>query len=532
MIEEAYCMRKIIVFMVVIALVLSFAGCNKDSGTEGEKQATTTKSENATEKGTEAQTTTVEEDPFKERVKISVLHTGLRDPEDGVIAWLGEKFNAELDMVEAPYAELNNMVNLKIASGETPDIFQLVGGDGRRMITQLAQDGVTLNISKYLDNYPNLKGYYEKRSDIKVLFGVDEDHYVFPMHFGSYAHGIVIRADWLEELGLEMPDTWEDFRNVLKEFVDKNPGGKVTSGLTVASTQFLGNILTSFAGTANSYVEIDGELHPRGDLISYRKGIKYIGDLYKEGLLIKELGTLKDDDSYAKFINGQVGAAFFSCNSTQWAKITEPLLEVNPDADPQMLLPFPKSEEGRYWDRGDGYTILEFLNGDLAEDDAKRKRIFSIFDYVNTEEGIELGLYGLEGVHHKVVDGKKVFLDNEDVKRDRIGNKFSSLIFAGNYGTRIFLEPQPVIDNCMAVDEYGILNYWVEKIPAELNDKVSGLRANTNEISTRWTMQFYLGEKDPLSDDWDEYEKEMNKAGAEELRDIVKEHGFFMDKDK
>ena len=128
-----------------------------------------------------------------------------------------------------PYVEwnggttYNEQLNLKIAAGEMPDMFNPNG-----METQLITSGALLDLTPYLETYaPNLYNLIGEEVWASVRAndptGEGKIWYIPQVIYGRNAP--MIRKDWLDNLGLEMPTTQSEMVEVLKAFRDQDPNG-------------------------------------------------------------------------------------------------------------------------------------------------------------------------------------------------------------------------------------------------------------------------------------------------------------------
>ena len=116
------------------------------------------------------------------------------------------------------------------------------------------------------------------------------------LHIVSDFH-IAINVEWLEALNLEMPKTPDEFVNVLKEFVTKDPNGNGKNdeiGFVSQMWSGISNLyeITGFTGvlTAIRYIQDGGVKWPLID-DEVKEATKWLHNLYVEGLLDKEQFT-------------------------------------------------------------------------------------------------------------------------------------------------------------------------------------------------------------------------------------------------
>jgi len=99
----------------------------------------------------------------------------------------------------------------------------------------------------------------------------------------AYAHVMFYRRDVLQQLGLDVPETWEDFRSVLqsiKEAGTMYPFG-IAYGRATDCQQWLVGVIRSFGGKI---------LDETGTKIAFNspetvEALKFVTDLYRDGLL-------------------------------------------------------------------------------------------------------------------------------------------------------------------------------------------------------------------------------------------------------
>lgn len=227
-----------------------------------------------------------------------------------------------------PYVEWNGgqtyseQLNLKIVAGEMPDIVQFVNG----METGLAKEGALLDLTDLLPEYaPHLwETVPEETWDVMRSYDPTGEGriYMTPNMIDYTRHGAMIRQDWLDKLGLEMPATQEEFVEVLRAFKTQDPNGNgqadeiPTGGRAEARWM---DYLFSMYGIAmwEGYPQwdiYDGELTYSAVTPNMRDALEFISSLYQEGLLDAE--TLMNDKAGwdGKVNSDQVGVFF------QWAE--------------------------------------------------------------------------------------------------------------------------------------------------------------------------------------------------------------------
>lgn len=114
-------------------------------------------------------------------------------------------------------------LNLYVASGSMPDVMLAMsslystGGEG------LINDEVAYDLNEFMDLMPNYEAYIDEL-DEKTRSNLYTDSGYLPavLTLGAQENvGLNIRQDWLDELGMEIPETYDELEDVLLAFKDK-----------------------------------------------------------------------------------------------------------------------------------------------------------------------------------------------------------------------------------------------------------------------------------------------------------------------
>ena len=133
--------------------------------------------------------------------------------------------------VYMPYVDWNGgqtyreQLALRVAANDTPDIFIYNGGIENSLIL----DGAVLDLTDYLPEYMPHVWEAIPSSVWEAVRANDPTGegriWMIPDVTNFTRHGAYIRTDWLEKVGMEMPDTQEELVEVLRACKDKDPNG-------------------------------------------------------------------------------------------------------------------------------------------------------------------------------------------------------------------------------------------------------------------------------------------------------------------
>ena len=172
---------------------------------------------------------------------------------------LQEVTGIKISFEHPPQGQTNEKFNLLVASDDCPDIIQYnwikyPGGPEKAI-----KDKIIVDINDYKEYAPNLFKYLDEHSDIKKLATTDSGAlFSFPFVRGDdsllVSYGLIIREDWLDDLGLEMPETIEEWETVLKAFRDKK-GAKAPLSVNWGSMAQAASFVGAYGTTVGYYID-------------------------------------------------------------------------------------------------------------------------------------------------------------------------------------------------------------------------------------------------------------------------------------
>ena len=322
-----------------------------------------------------------------------------------------------MEFIHPAIGQETEQFNLMVASGDLPDLVEFKWTNYNGGVQRAIDDGIIIPLNDYIDKYaPNFKklisdgGKYAEVYD-KGSKTDSGEYFAFPCFntgdirtFG----GPMIRKDWLDELGLEVPETMDDWTTVLRAFKEKK--GAVAP-LTGVANYFTGGD-NSFNGAYNvgKRLYLDGDKVQYGPLQSeYKEYLKIMNQWYSEGLLDKDFATNKSAMVDANITMGNSGALMGYLGSGMGRYLSQMKNE-----DPNFNLvcaPYPVLEDGGqnnfYLSEGDVGVRYLAITKDCKDPVAAVKWI----DYLYSEEGYNLVNFGIEGKTYNMVDGKPVYTD-------------------------------------------------------------------------------------------------------------------------
>lgn len=139
-----------------------------------------------------------------------------------------KKTGVTLKFTAPPTGQVKEAMNVLLASGDLPDLLEYnFLGDFPGGPEKAISDGYIVRLNDLIDQYaPNLKKYLAENPDVDKMIKTDSgSYYAFPFVRGDeylrVFQGPIIRKDWLDELGLPVPETIDEWTETLRAFKEK-----------------------------------------------------------------------------------------------------------------------------------------------------------------------------------------------------------------------------------------------------------------------------------------------------------------------
>lgn len=390
--------------LMMLGSALCMAGCKKEETSTGDTDTLTYWCKMDAGVATHAQTYN-EMEMYKKMEELTGVH---------------------IDFTHPPMGQEGEQFKLLFASNERPDLIEFSWSSYTGGPQKAIDDGMILDISEYLDYAPNFKKALEADTELaeayrKATILPSGAIYGFPtFNVGEYRTfcGPTIRKDWLDELGLEIPQTIDEWTTVLRAFKEKKG---VKTPLTGDLTYLCNSTTSSFGGAfgTGGRFYVDGDKVKYGPMEdAYKEYLAVLNQWYSEGLLDKDVATNKSTLIDAKILNGESGALIYTPIGGGIGKYMGQKEKEDPKFE-LVAAPFPVLNKGEM----NEYTIVDAdvnTSGTVAISATCKDPVAAVkwMDQWYSEEGYYLMNFGVEGISYNMVDGKPVYtdliLDNPD----------------------------------------------------------------------------------------------------------------------
>lgn len=393
-----------------------------------------------------------------------------QDQENNMVAQkIREKTGVTLKMESITTSEVEKL-NTIFASGTVPDMvnapfWSTTGGEGQ-VIKKAAMEGQILDLTPYLDKYPNVKRL--------ITTGVAKDFSEFEMNspefegkqyfiptetpdgtiesihnwnYGLYARGDILKALNVNAADIDTPEELFDLLTQIKNGDFKDIGGKsVIPAGTMHSGWSYDQFLRAWSDyNISDFREENGKLTHWTLSEDQEPRLLFMRKLLGNGLFDPEAFSNTDTTANEKLATGKL--AVFGAQPMM-DQLSKTLYKSNPEMQYELLGPF-KNKKGEIATQvetpGRGGFPIIFLSASIKDPDAALRYL----DYVNSEEGRLLAYWGIEGQTYTLENGqprwipevKQKYDDDPDKKRDD-GLNFLPGRFIGAFSSDVTW-PQP-----------------------------------------------------------------------------------------
>jgi putative aldouronate transport system substrate-binding protein len=451
-----------------------------------------------------------------------------------------EATGVTIDFTEVGMENAATQFELMVASDSFTDIVigfddMYVGGVTAAYEGDLIYD-IADDIAEYAPDYlrtiesqPSYQDIvYQKDGTMLGVYGL----YLYD--YTAVSSGIFIRQDWLDDLGLDTPVTYDDWYDVLTAFKDEKgadaalllPNGSESRGAIYAGGYGTAGYSTDARMTAQHFYQVDGVVTSSLVDDNYLAYLTMLHQWYEEGLIYNDFYSNETRDIMDPLIyGGNTGifdgkvdyiTKYETGDTTGTLRLTgiAPPVEEAGDVNPFGTYVSEKSSASITTTCESVDVALEWMN------------------YFFTDEGILLANYGEEGVSYTMgADGPEftdLILHNED----------SELQF-GNV-TRLYLldEVLPTVYDqtrelaAYSEAEQNAIEVWSNSseaiytlpdliLSSEANEELTSYLVDVETYASENIIKFIIGDKDLA--DWSSFVDTLKGMGIDRCIEIYQE---------
>lgn len=233
---------------------------------------------------------------------------------------LEELTGVHVETTEVNFFTASEQYNVLLASGDYPDLIKNLGTYYSTGLSGALSDDIIMDLTDDLSAYAPNYDYLIHSNDAETPYYLTDGKVLqFMGTYDSFINnqGLVLRKDWLEECGLDVPETYDELHDVLKAFKDKyNCSSAIymnnnctittlTEGYNVATYNVSGSGGAGGSGSSLPYYVEDGVVKCSFIEDGYRDYLTMIHDWYEEGLMDSDFVSI-EYDPFSSYLSGKI----------------------------------------------------------------------------------------------------------------------------------------------------------------------------------------------------------------------------------
>ena len=463
--------------------------------------------------------------------------------EHPAILTLEERTGLDITFIHPPAGDDGTYFNTLVASMQYPDVWITTGfGDYYPGGVEGAiDDGILANTNELIDQY----GYYylqeAARWDEAVTRNMKTDSGLWRLGaanqrvpvLGQQHSGLVMRKDWLEKYGLEVPTTVSEMTAVLTTL--KENGVEVPFAAQQYDSWYWAgsNMLSSAFGVFHYGFQLKDDyktvtfsmLEP-----GYKDYISYLKGWMDAGLIDRDFVNRGEEDARKMVANGRSAMCWIGNWTTQeltaLGKVEDPNFELvgitslKPDDQPDFVNEF-------------GDPIVNGTSGQtwvISATSTHQKEAMKCLDYLYSPEGIDLMVFGPEEWEGNVIhthndDGTRTFsdyiLNNPNLEYNTIRYQYTIQALSSEYSSDMEAQQYnaPINAQCWEAWTTDLTN--ARRIPGTIS--LTAEESQT-QVPIMNTIKTYILEKvtkiicgDDSIDNWEGYVETLHTYGIDDV---------------
>jgi putative aldouronate transport system substrate-binding protein len=489
-----------------------------------------------------------------EKVTFSMLIDDSYTAEDHALMYnlLEEQTNVHVDLILYPYQAALERMNIMLSTGDYPDVIAgwLLGT--KNILEQGMTDHIFLALDELIAEYcPEITEVLEIPG-VRASMTLPDGHiYSIPYVVGEPEATFkpYINQIWLENVGLEMPTTPDELKDVLIAFRDEDANGNGDPNDEIPFSGDPNNLnlgmlagwfgVDAFgAGDYPYFSMVDGKILFGANTDAYREFLEFFADLYAEGLVDPEIFTQDLETWKAKGKDDLYGVSIAYGPGDfipDFDKETEADMREKYGWNRFTVLPVLQGCDNPIFHRNSyGVTLFRTQMAITNKcDEEKAAIILRWFDNLYTEDNSRQSQSGLLGSKIEKI-GEHLYREldtstwtEEEKTAQDWGHMFTQSMPRYYHDSEVLgfgkdeIEPS-MNDYCDEVYAPYLNETFVKVWAADENDvaRSSVLTTDINTYVKTSMAQFISGEKELNDDTWAEYCAQLDTYGLAELIEI------------
>lgn len=323
-----------------------------------------------------------------------------------------------LEVISVHPSAASENFNILLAAGDLPDITSSGLNYYTGSKTAAVEEEIFADLLEYAEYCPNYVTVLEQHEGAMRALATDEGYITafYQIVDNAFAkEGLAIRQDWLDQVDLEVPQTYDELHDVLQAFKSElgvnRPMMMRSSGAWNYGVFSWGYDINAYM-TTNPLVSlplsvVDGEVKFAMMEDAYEDYIGMLAQWFSEELIYQDLENITMYAGYTdQVLNDELG--FFYTNvdmlSIYESGAVSDSFELTAMESPKINV-----DDAQYYTAVVPYSTTSCWT--ISADAEDLETLITCVDYLYSPEGTILANYGVEGEAHELKDGIPVFTD-------------------------------------------------------------------------------------------------------------------------
>ncbi len=446
---------------------------------------------------------------------------------------LTERTNVSIEFYAVSAAVASERYSIMLASGDYPDILQDLLNNYSEGYDQAIEDGIIYDHLELIDEYiPIYSTILSQSEEIRLSLTTADGNigcisrlYKEP---SKSKVGNIVRQDWLDELGLDMPNTVSELTDVLTAF-------KTQLDVPEPYYMYCTGVSSNFSlcgafGASYDYYQQDGVVKAGAIQDEFKAYLEEMNRWYNDGLISPDyLSNASYYPDSGKVADGTVGVFLQEDSFLQDVQgyVTDSGSTLSLKAMPSLIM-----NEGDVNHFGSGYG--EWTGGtawSISCNCEDPEPLCRMINYLFTAEGSLLGNYGVEGVSWDYGEDGQPHVNEAITANPEMGNSEAQLKYTLPFA--LFVEDYSRFDTGYTQDQLDAPGIWETNadhanvlptgltMSAQYADEYNSLYNDISTYISENTNKFITGAR-PISE-FDDYVAQVEAMGIDRCVEIWQE---------
>lgn len=417
-------------------------------------------------------------------------------------------------------------LSLAVASGDYSDFlckatsFYATGAEG------LLAEEICIDIKPYLEEYaPDLKALIDSDPDYADNIYTASGNLVgISMRAAPTTDGgAIIRQDWLDALGMDVPGTFDELHEVLTAFKSEYGCTNAIAVLSTLATPLTFGFDITFDASSISFLARDGVVSSNLEQPGAREYVELLTQYYEEGLFNSDFLSNVNMMAFEQMATSNTTGFWMSGRMSFNGVFEQNFQDEGAKITPVKDITKTGTEVSNVGGIG---TVVGKNNISITTQNEYPEESVSFINYLFTEKGIELANYGVEGETFVYENGTPVYTDMILANPDGYNSNVARSLYTLN-AFLPYYQPQAALELTFTTPEMAQAEEtWKSNrsttaswsLNAAESEEYNALATSLNTYMQEQLTAFVVGQRDIAQ--WDSFLDELREMDLDRMTEI------------